>query len=151
MVFIKIDNVYTSEFWDLLKMGEDTTSDQFLYFFKTLTSLCDFWIFFCIYTLQLFFTYTHGLFKRSFWSNMNKFFLPLEVCLQIVKHLDVIKGRLFLIRKKSPLASKQRNLIILFKRGEFKQSRRCLSTTFLIYENSHCFSKTAEGDITIKF
>ena len=72
------------------------------------------------------------------------FFLSLEVRVQGRKHLDVIRGRHFLICKKSLLASKEGDLVILSKEGDLNDlSERYFFANFLVRE------KTAEGDLIV--
>ena len=72
----------------------------------------------CFY---FYFFNTQGLFHR-FLLNMIASFLPLKVCVQAIKHFDVLMSHHLLIPEKSPFAFKEGDLTILFNRGEFKQS-----------------------------
>ena len=65
--------------------------------------------------------------------------------LDIIQHLDVLKGHLFLICKKIPLSSKEEDLIII----SFNNLSAIFLILELILEKSHCFSNTAEWDLII--
>ena len=72
--------------------------------------------------------------------NMSTYFHTLKVHVKVVKLFDVVKGRRFLIHAKSPLAFKEGDLIFFLKERHLNDlSERCLSTIFLIYEESHRF------------
>ena len=69
-----------------------------------------------LYSLfTIIFAYTHKVCLTDL-IEYEFFFFMLEVCVQITKHFDVIKGQGFLIHEKSPLSFNEGGLIALFKK-----------------------------------